>query len=526
MGHSEGAKAERAGGSLRVLILTPRGRDSALAEQTLARSGLAIHVCDDIEALKREIAIGAGAVLIAEEALPQEAAGDGAQWFGPEPAWSSLPLVLLLGRGVSLRNVPVLRALEGRPNVTFLERPVPKRSLVSALRAAVEARRLQYVVRDTLVELQIANRRKDEFLAMLSHELRNPLAPIRNAVYVLQKLEDEVAEAGSKRRPVISMVERQVNHLVRLVDDLLEMSRITTGKIAIKKHSIELTEVIRQAIEMSAPLIKRERHRLSVALGEAPIHVDGDAVRLTQVVSNLLNNAARYTPRGGSILVSLQGEEGEAVVRVRDDGIGIPEGQLAQVFDLFAQAHKTQRRQHDGLGIGLALVRRLVELHGGTVEARSAGVDRGSEFVVRLPLVEAQEGFSDATPAAQPTSTFKALVVDDERDVADSFAMLLETMGADVRVAYSGADALLIAADFKPRIAFLDLGMPGMDGFETAGRMRKAPGTKGVILVALSGWGRENDRKRALDAGFSEHCVKPIAIDTLRGVLARESADC
>ncbi|PPD45809.1 MAG: hybrid sensor histidine kinase/response regulator [Methylocystis sp.] len=526
MSHNQVAKEESANDPLRVLILTPQGRDAALAEQTLARAGLATHVCADVAALKQEIALGAGAVLIAEEALPREAEAGDAQWFWAEPAWSSLPHVLLLGRGMSLRNIAALRALEIRPNVNFVERPVSRRSLVSAVRAAVEARRLQYVVRDSLEDLQIANRRKDEFLAMLSHELRNPLAPIRNAMFVLRKLEGESSDASAKRAPLLSMVERQVNHLVRLVDDLLEVSRITTGKIALKRQNVELAEVVRQATEISAPLIKRERHQLSVSLCEEPLHVDGDPVRLTQILSNLMNNAARYTPRGGHIDVSLQREGSEAVLRVQDDGIGIPESQLAQVFELFAQPHKARERKHDGLGIGLALVRGLVGLHGGTVAARSEGLDRGSEFIVRLPLAPMQEAPSERKPAALPALHLKALVVDDNSDVADSFAMLLESMGVEVRVAYSGADALVIVSEFAPRLAFLDLGMPGMDGFETARRIRSGPGGQGVVLVALSGWGRDDDRRRALEAGFSTHCVKPIDIETLRKLLAREPVAC
>jgi two-component system, sensor histidine kinase len=359
---------------LRVLILTPRGRDAALADQALGRGGLATCICANLEDLRREIDLGAGCAMIAEEALTRTLADAPGDWLGAEPSWSSLPVIILLSRNASLRNIPALRALETRPNVNFLERPVPKRTLISALRAALEARRLQYAVRDALEDLRVANRKKDEFLAILSHELRNPLAPIRSAVYVLKRLEFDSPAASGQARALISMVERQVNHLVRLVDDLLEVSRITTGKIVLARRRCDLAAILRQAQEISAPLIGAEGHALTICIPERPIFVDCDTVRLAQVFANLLNNAAKYSPRGCNIRLSLRAEGAEAIVSVRDEGIGISSEMLSKVFDLFSQSHGGAGREQGGLGIGLALAQSLVELHGGAIEAHSDGL--------------------------------------------------------------------------------------------------------------------------------------------------------
>jgi signal transduction histidine kinase len=321
--------------ALRVLILTPQGRDSALAEKTLAHSGLSTHVCQDGEGLRQEIAAGAECVLIAEEALPREG-GENA-WFGREPSWSSLPLIVLVARGSSFQNVKLLQLLERRPNISFIERPVPKRTLISVLRSAIEARRLQYDVRDALKALQLADRKKDEFLATLAHELRNPLAPIRSGIYVVKQSIGGEPPPGSQTSKLISLMERQVDHLVRLVDDLLEVSRITTGKIALRTARVDLAEVIGRAIEISEPLIRSQQHPLSLDLGQHPLLVDGDPVRLAQVFANLLNTAAKYTPPGGYILVSSKSEGDRAVISVRDNGIGIMKKRCCPAFLSFSR---------------------------------------------------------------------------------------------------------------------------------------------------------------------------------------------
>lgn len=513
------APPDRDAEDLRVLILAPHGRDATLAEQTLIRSGLLSHVCADLEALRREIAIGAGAVLIAEEALADKGA-DPEVWFAPEPPWSALPIVVLLGRSSPSREFAALHWFEHRPNVSFLERPVPKRTLISTLRAAIAARRLQYAIRDAIDASEAASRKKDEFLATLAHELRNPLAPIRSAVYVLNRLNSNDPASSEKARSLNSIVERQVDHLVRLVDDLLEISRITTGKVVLKKQRVDLAQIVDQAVEISEPLVKSGRHELVISLGQEQLFVDGDPVRLAQVLANLINNAAKYTPPGGRIEVSLWSEQGNAVISVRDNGIGIPPEMLPRVFELFLQSSTAKDRGQGGLGIGLALVRSLTGLHGGHVEAHSDGADQGSEFVVRLPLADAACRSARAEPIPAALALHRVLVVDDNKDVADSFAILLESLGVQVCVSYSGAEALSSMEIFEPHVAFIDIGMPVMDGYETARQIRSRADGKDIRLVALSGWGSAKDRQLTMEAGFNCHAVKPVNLETVKNLLA------
>ena len=315
------------------------------------------------------------------------------------------------------------------------------------------------------------DRRKDEFLAMLAHELRNPLAPIRNGLYVLQRLDNDDPASKDRARSMLTIVERQVAHLVRLVDDLLETARITSGKVELKKQHVDLRAVIQQALQMSEPAIQAGGQEISVSLTNQPVIVDGDPVRLTQVFANLLNNAAKYTPREGRIEISMKRGGDQASVSVRDDGMGISPEMLSQIFDLFAQSHRAKGREQGGIGVGLALVRSLVEMHGGQVEARSEGVGCGSEFVVRIPFVLTSLGAEkteDETAVSSIPAFCRVLVVDDNRDVADALVMLLQALGCDVRTAYSGVAGLAAVAEFKPQLAFVDIGMPSMDGYETA----------------------------------------------------------
>lgn len=367
--------------------------------------------------------------------------------------------------------------------------------------------------------LKEADRRKDEFLAMLGHELRNPLAPIRSGLHVLQRL---AVFENEKARQICDMMDRQVDHLIRLVDDLLEVSRITRGKIELKKKRVDLATVIKQAVEISMSLIAKGRHELTVALPSEALTLDADPVRLTQVLANLLNNAAKYTESGGSIVVTARRERGEAVLSVKDNGVGIRPELLARVFELFSQLDGSADRAQGGLGIGLALVRNLVEMHGGRVEVCSAGVvGQGSEFTLWLPLAGKEEGESRPQDdvATVLRTRRRVLVVDDTRDVADSLALLLKTLGAEVRVAYDGESALGALAEFNPEIALMDLGMPEMDGFETAKLLRRQPGGKSVKLVALSGWGQNEDRRLSEEAGFDQHFVKPMDVKALEALL-------
>ena len=361
-------------------------------------------------------------------------------------------------------------------------------------------------------ELEQADRRKDEFLATLSHELRNPLAPLRNSLQMLGLME----KRDSALAPIHEMMERQVEHLVRLVDDLLEMSRITRGALELRREPVDLAAVVRNAAETSGPLIEKGAHRLALALPEEPVAVDGDPVRLTQILANLLNNAARFTPPGGDIAVALARDGAQAVVRVRDSGPGIAPAVLPRLFEMFARSEGSS-----GLGIGLALARRLAEMHGGGIEARSDGAGKGAEFVVRLPL-SAHGGTHAVSPGSErsPLPQKRILLVDDNRDAAESLGMLLRFLGAEVELAHDGPGAL--AAFERQRFAavLLDIGLPGMDGYAVARRMRESANGRAVALIALTGWSQEEHKRRVREAGFDQHLIKPADLGVLRALLA------
>jgi signal transduction histidine kinase/ActR/RegA family two-component response regulator len=383
-----------------------------------------------------------------------------------------------------------------------------------------ERRRLEEELQQRNEELAEADRRKDEFLAMLGHELRNPLAPIRNALELLQ----ELGPAEPQLRDAHAMIERQLDHLTRLVEDLLDVARITRGKILLRSEPIRLAAVLQGAIESTRPLIEANRHALNVSLLPEPIWVSADPTRLEQVFANLLNNATKYTERGGSIEVIEEEDNGAVRVRVRDTGFGIPVTMLPHVFDLFTQADRTLDRAQGGLGIGLTLVKTLVELHGGTVAAHSDGPGQGSEFVVRLPIVAQPPEPVRAEPPIPATRSADAmplhvLVVEDNRDAADSLAMLLRLWGHEVRTSHDGHSGLKAAQSYRPHVVLLDIGLPGLDGYEVARQLRAQFGSA-MRLVAMTGYGQEEDRRRAFEAGFNAHLVKPADPEVLQSVLA------
>ncbi len=388
-------------------------------------------------------------------------------------------------------------------------------AVAGTTRDVTERKRVEEALRE-------ADQRKDEFLATLAHELRNPLAPIRNSLQILKMPRVDAATAERSR----DMMERQVEHLVRLVDDLLDVSRVMRGKIELRRERVELATVVARAVETVQPLVDAQRHELGVRLPPESLPLDADPVRLAQVVGNLLTNAAKYTEPGGRIRLTADREGDVAVLRVRDDGIGIAPDMLPHVFELFVQADHATTKAQGGLGIGLTLVKNLVDLHDGTVEAHSDGLGQGCEFVVRLPLVAEGGGggqsSGDTALASEPPTPpgNRLLVVDDNRDAADSLATLLRLHGHEVRVAHSGQAALEVTQAFNPDLIFLDIGMPGMDGYEVARRVRATPGLEGVVLAALTGWGQQEDRRRTAEAGFDHHLVKPPDPKVVEGVLA------
>jgi PAS domain S-box-containing protein len=399
----------------------------------------------------------------------------------------------------------------------------PRSRQVAVLFTNITARKRAEQERERLVlELREQDRRKDEFLATLAHELRNPLAPIRNGLQVL-RLGGATGEMAENAR---NMMERQLGQMVHLIDDLLDLSRISRGKIELRKERIELAKAIRQAVETSSPLIESGGHNLTISVPPGPIYVDADLTRLAQVFSNLLNNAAKYTERGGHVRLAVERQGGEVIVSVRDDGLGIPAHMLPRVFDMFTQVDRHLERSQGGLGIGLSIVKRLVEMHGGSVGVESDGPGTGSEFTVRLPVV-----LSMARPEpvddqrGRSSNRRKVLVVDDNVDAAMSLAMMLKLMGNETKTAHDGLEALDVAATYRPELILLDIGMPRLNGHETAKRIREQPWGKGVVLVALTGWGQEEDRIKSEQAGFNAHMVKPVELSALEKLLTNLRAD-
>lgn len=398
------------------------------------------------------------------------------------------------------------------------ERQSYERELRNARKAAEEAlearRGAELQLQAVNAALSAADRRKDEFLATLSHELRNPLAPLRSALEVMRHT--DLAEGANAR--LLSVFDRQLHHLTHLVDDLMEVSRITQDKMELRRETVDLAALARAAVCDTAGLMEQAGHRLEVTLPPHAVTVDADPTRINQVVVNLLTNAAKYTPDGGRIALSLTVDDGTALLAVRDNGIGLPRHALATVFDMFSQLEPALERSRGGLGIGLSLVRGIVELHGGTIAADSEGEGMGSCFTVRLPLARAAV-VPEPTPAAMPAPA-RILVVDDNADAAEMLLMALELFGCEVRAAHSASAALAMAQEFAPEVALLDIGLPDLNGYELARRLRATVAGQNMRLIAATGWGQEKDRQRALDAGFDHHLTKPIDFERLRSALA------
>ena len=384
-----------------------------------------------------------------------------------------------------------------------------------------QSRLAEQSLRQLATDLGQADLRKSEFLATLAHELRNPLAPISSGLSLLKLGGDNAASVAKIR----AMMERQVGQMVRLIDDLLDVARISGGKIHLKKAPVELKTIIASAVETSLPFIERGGHELVMALADGAMLLDADATRIAQVISNLLNNAAKYTPPGGRIEIAARRAGAKVLVAVTDNGLGIPAESLSSIFDMFSQVRHNLSRAQGGLGVGLSLVRRLVEMHGGAVSAASSGSGQGSRFTVSLPLAHSRAVMPPPIAAAvagndpSPGRQLRLLVADDNVDAADMLDAMLALQGHVTRVAHNGRDALAIARDFAPHVAFLDIGMPDMNGYQTAAALKKVAGLETIMLVALTGWGDERDRARAKQAGFDHHLTKPADLATIERLL-------
>ena len=510
--------------SERVIVLAATGRDADVTQRLLGESGVDCVVAKGWRSVVELIREGAGALMVADATFARPGFTEVIDALQNQPPWSNLPVLALCRHGLP---APVLRDAK-LSNLTVLDRPTSTRAMVSAVMTALRGRRWQYQIRDQIESLQeadrslrLADQRKDEFLATLAHELRNPLAPIRTGLQLLS----QPSADGAQFRSVTDMVERQMSQLLRLIDDLLEVSRITTGKLNLQREPLDMRLVVETALEGCAPAIARGGHQLDVRLPDDALCVDGDLTRLAQSLGNLVNNAAKYTPDGGRIVVTLARSGDEAVLAVQDSGVGLPEDMIGQVFDMFTQVNRSLDRAQGGLGIGLALVKSLVSLHGGQVSAASAGPGQGSTFTIRLPLVDGAAAPAVPPPQQQAAEasakSLRVLVVDDNDDAATSLAMLLSLGGHETRVENGGEAALAAAAEFLPHAVFCDVGMPGMGGYEFAARLRQDPRFAATMLVALTGWGSAEDRKRSHAAGFDEHLTKPASVDMVLELLAR-----
>ena len=512
----------------RVLIAAPTGCDAEALCRILGEAGIETTVCATLEELCRHIEHAAAAAILAEEALTPHSQHLLTDTLLRQPEWSDFPLIVMAaGSGGHHRGWQLINEVGGGTHAILLQRPVRKFTLLSAVRAAIQSRVRQYQVRDVLVQrkqaedaLREADRRKDEFLATLAHELRNPLAPIRHAVEIL-KLQGSLDPTLKATRDII---DRQVQHMVRLIDDLLDISRITRGKLQLRRKAIELAEVLEQALETSRSYVKSAGHELTVSLPPQPVYLDADPVRLAQVFLNLIDNACKYTEKGGSIRLTAERDRTGVVVKITDTGIGISPENLPRLFGIFSQVGSPlERSSHGGLGIGLWLAQALVEMHGGSIAARSDGPGKGSEFTVWLPVLT-------ETPTPQPPQpeypdSFKAtarriLVVDDNRDVVESLAKLLRLRGNEVETAQDGLEAVTAAEHYRPDVVLLDIGMPKLDGYGACRRMREQPWGKGIVIIALTGWGQDFNRRKTEEAGFSAHLVKPVELSALLQLLA------
>ncbi len=491
----------------RILILAPTGRDAVLTAGVIASAGMDSMICTSVAELLEQLQRGAGAILTVEEALAA-VLPPLSVYVAEQPNWSDIAILLLTHRGADAPNLA--HAVDLLGNITVLERPVRTLAMVSALRAALRARLKQYQVRE-------AGQRKDEFLASLGHELRNPLAPIRNSMGILKHLYPDVPAVGKVR----TVIERQVTHLTRLVDDLLDVARITNGKITLQPAPFTMAAAVEHVLELASTPLQAKMLRLETTLPPVPVHLYGDYARVIQVVANILLNAVKFTPADGTICFDSRVEEGNAVFCIRDTGIGLSEHAHESIFELFAQEKPASGPVTSGLGIGLNLSKTFTEMHGGAIRVHSEGLGQGSEFTVTLPIV-----VGDPAPAArdsvagQLTCAANAqpsvLVVDDNRDAANMLQTLFELEQYEVATAYDGFDAIAAVKRALPNFIVMDLGMPGIDGYDTVRQIRKQPGAADITIVALTGWGQSEARSKATAAGFDHHMVKPVDFDALK----------
>jgi signal transduction histidine kinase len=497
-------------------VVSPNAADAELAVSLLEQTGVQARAFASAREAARELDDAVGCLILVEEALLADDIPALREALARLPAWCDLPLILV-SRDVGALGAASAEAFPDSGNVTLLERPINAHTLVSAVQVALRASARQREVGELIAQREQAVKLRDEFLAMLAHELRNPLAPMSNALHILRMLKTEDANALKS----IQILERQVGHVVRLVGDLMDVARLERGKVVLKKERLDLNRVVSSAVESCLHGAQERGHHMSVRFATNALPVDGDAVRLEQIVSNLLNNAAKFTLRPDEILVSTAVEPGFALVAVEDKGIGFQPEVAERLFDPFLQVNPTLERSAGGLGMGLTIVRRLTELHGGSVHAASEGPDKGSRFIVRIPLASGSVA-AHPDPERPPAQARRrrVVVVEDNPDIRETLRMLLQLWGHEVAMASDGRSGVDRVLQERPDVALIDVGLPGMSGYEVARAIRKSIPDGAIRLIAVTGYGQPSDRELAMQAGFDTHLLKPISPPVLQRVLA------
>jgi len=497
-------------------VVSPNAADCALAVEFLGYAGLQARGFPTLRELAAVLDDRTGCVIMVEEALLHDDMPALREALARLPAWSDLPLIIV-ARDVSALGALAAAEFPESGNVTLLERPLNPHTLASAVQVAMRATARQREVGELIEQREQAVKLRDEFLAMLAHELRNPLAPMRNALYMMrmQDIQDPVVQKSTE------ILDRQVTHVVRMVDDLMDVARLERGKVVLKKNRTDLNRLVAAGVESCLPSVQSRGHRVSVSLGAAALPIEADTVRLEQIVCNLVNNAAKFSPNPSEIRVRTALDAGCAVVEVEDHGIGFEPGAAAQLFDPFVQVNPTLERTAGGLGIGLTIVKRLAELHGGAVRAASAGPGKGSVFSVRIPLATGSQA-QDTVPAARggPRRQRRVVVIEDNPDIRESLKMLIKVWGHQVAMAADGRSGVDLVLENRPDVALIDIGLPGMNGYDVARAIRKVIHNGQIRLIAVTGYGQPSDRELAEQAGFDAHLLKPVAPEALQKLLA------
>ena len=501
---------------LRALLVISNSTDAELALAFLGEAGIRATVCRNVKELRNELSDDVGCIALSGECLVETELPILHDIIAAQAQWSDMPLILITPTGAGLVAFAE-QTFPNAGNLTLLEQPLNPATLISAVRVAKRARARQLEIRDLLEERDRALHMRDEFMAMLAHELRNPLAPMRNAVYLQKMLRIDDPTLVKTR----DIFDRQVTNLARMVDDLLDVARLERGKLQLQRQRVDLNAIVTAAVDASMSLSQARQQRVGVRLADDSLFIDADPVRIEQLITNLLTNAVKFTPEGGEITVSSAREGDIAMVSVQDNGAGLSEDMLTRVFNPFIQADRTLARSKGGLGLGLTIAHRLTELHGGTLGATSAGANQGSTFTVRFPLLK--QRWTDLSPRGasdRPVQRRRVLVVEDNDDIRESLRMILDAWGHDVTVSDTGQKGLDLVALMHPEIAFIDIGLPLLDGYQVARRIRASSnGIHDIKLVAITGYGQPDDRERALQAGFDAHMLKPVDPLSLQTIL-------